>query len=90
MKTLMAVMVGMSMLVSGAAFAGKGAPKADSHHDADSKGVPGGQRPKARAKAYKQKSANEKKAMANGTKRQDLKEMNRQQRAKASAKKKGN
>ena len=86
MKALMAVMMGITMLASGSAFAAKGAPKAQSHHAADSKGVPGGQRPKGRAAAYKQQSANEKRAMANGTKRSDLKEQQRQQRAKSSRK----
>ena len=83
MKTLMAVMVAMSMLVSGSAFAKKGASKAQSHHQADSKGVPGGQRPKGRSQAYQQKSANDRTAMKQGTRRQDLRERNRQQRTKA-------
>lgn len=82
MKTMMAVLMGITMLASGSAFAAKGAPKANSHHAADSKGVPGGQRPKGRAQAYKQKSANERAAMKSGTPRSDLKEQARQRRAK--------
>src|SRR4051812_24143953 len=89
MKTMMVALMGLSMLVSGSAFAAKGASKAASHHKADSKGVPGGQRPKGRAQAYKQKSANEQQAMNNGTKRSDLKEKARQQRAKSASKKGG-
>jgi hypothetical protein len=87
-KTMVAALAGFSMLISGSAFAAKGASKAQSHHAADSKGVPGGQRPKGRSQQYKQQSANERQAMANGTKRQDLKEQQRQQRAKTAAKNK--
>lgn len=86
MKTVMAALAGFSMLVSGSAFAAKGGRKADTHHSADSKGVPSGQRPKGRVEQYNRQSAAEQRAMQNGTKRQDLKEMNRQNRARQAAK----